>query len=120
MDVVMKGRGDRVAGPTRARMERKLERLSRLDGRLDRIEVEVKRESRGRIGGGHRAEAWCRSGRKTYRAHANGEDVDAAVDLMLERLERQITEAHRRRRPRATTDKRRLPASPSEPSPAPE
>jgi ribosomal subunit interface protein len=112
----MRGRGDRVVGQTRARVERKLERLSRLDGRLDRIEVEVTRESRGRIGGGHRVEAWCRSGRRTYRAHASGEGVEAAVDQMLERLERQISEAHRRRRPRATTDKHAAP----EPSPAPE
>jgi ribosomal subunit interface protein len=116
----MRGRGDRVAGQTRARVERKLERLSRLDGRLDRVEVEVTRESRGRIGGGHRVEAWCRSGRRTFRAHASGEDVDAAVDLMLERLERQITEAHRRRRPRGTTDKHAPPTSQSEPSPAQE
>jgi ribosomal subunit interface protein len=118
MEVVMRGRGERVAGQTRARVERKLEHLSRLDGRLDRVEVEVTRESRGRIGGGHRVEAWGRSGRRTYRAHASGEDVEAAVDLMLERLERQITEAHRRRRPRGTNDKHAPPTS--QPTPAPE
>jgi ribosomal subunit interface protein len=118
MDVVMRGRGDRVAGQTRARLERKLERLSRLDGRLDRVEVEVTRESRGRIGGGHRVEAWCRGGRRTYRAHANGRDVDAAVDLLVERLERQISEDPRRRRARrGAEDKRRPPSSESTTAP---
>ncbi|HEV3475093.1 MAG TPA: HPF/RaiA family ribosome-associated protein [Actinomycetota bacterium] len=120
MDVVMKGRGERVTGQARARLERKLQHLSKLDGRLDRVEVEVTRESRGRIGGGHRAEAWGRSGRRTYRAHASGEDVAAALELMLDRLERQITEAHRRRRARAVAAKRRAPAESRAPIPAPE
>jgi ribosomal subunit interface protein len=121
MDVVMKGRGDRVTGLTRERMERKLEHLSKLDGRLDRVEVEVTRESRGRIGGGHRAEVWCRAGRRTFRAHASGDDVDVAIDRMLDRLGRQITEAHRRRLPRkAGKQVPSLRTSNAEPSPEPE
>ena len=101
MDLVVKGRGERLGGATRARVERKLARLERFDGRLDRIELEVIRETRGRIGGGHRVEASCRSGRRTYRASASGPDVEAAVDRLVERLERQITDNHRRRRTRA-------------------
>jgi ribosomal subunit interface protein len=101
MDVVVKGRGERLEGATRTRVERKLARLERFDGRLDRIELEVIRETRGRIGGGHRVQASCRSGRRTYRASARGPDVEAAVDRLVERLERQITDKHRRRRTRA-------------------
>jgi ribosomal subunit interface protein len=100
MDLVVKGRGDRVAGQTRSRIERKLSRLERLDGQLGRVEVEVIWETRGRIGGGHRVEASCRSGRRVYRSSATGSDVDAAVDRVVERLERQISEAHRKRRSR--------------------
>jgi ribosomal subunit interface protein len=100
MELVWRGRGDRVTGKTRSRLERKLSRLSRLDGRLDRIEVEVIRETRGRIGGGHRVEASCRSGRQVYRASGTGPDVDAAADRLVERLERQIVEDHRKRRSR--------------------
>jgi ribosomal subunit interface protein len=103
MDLVVKGRGDRVTGQTRSRLERKITRLSRLDGRLDRVEVEVIWETRGRIGGGHRVEATCRSGRRTYRASATGRDVEAAVDLLVARLERQITESRRKRRSRLLT-----------------
>jgi ribosomal subunit interface protein len=103
MDLVVKGRGDRITGQTRDVVKRKIERLSRFDGRLDRVEVEVIRESRGRIGGGHRVAASVRAGRRRYRASATGQDVEAAVDRVVDRLERQITEDHRRRRNRLLT-----------------
>ena len=103
MDVVVKARGDRVTGHTRGVLQRKIERLSRFDGHLDRVEVEVIRETRGRIGGGHRVEAFARAGRRTFRASANGQDVEAAVDRVVDRLERQMTEDRRRRRSRLLT-----------------
>jgi ribosomal subunit interface protein len=120
MDLVVKGRGDRVTGQTRGLVERKIERLSRFDGRLDRVEVEVIRETRGRIGGGHRVAASARAGRRTYRASASGQDVEAAVDRVVDRLERQITEEHRRRRSRLLTwasrvKSRRTSSPPTEP-----
>jgi ribosomal subunit interface protein len=102
MEVVVRGRGARVDGQTRARLETKLGRLSRLDGRIDRIEVEVTVETRGRIGGGHRVEASCRSGRRIFRASAAGPDVEAALDLLVGRLERQISDNHRKRRNRTS------------------
>ena len=101
MDVTVRGRRDRVDGEDRAWIERKLERLTRLDARIDRVDVEVTFEPKGRIGGGHRVEASCRSGRTTYRASATGRDVHAAVDGLLERLERQIGDHHRRKRNRS-------------------
>jgi ribosome-associated translation inhibitor RaiA len=100
VDLVVKGRGGRVSGQALLRLERKLDRLSRLDPRLGRVEVEVIREPSARVGGGHRVEALCRSGRKTYRAAANGPDVEAAFVRVLGRLERQIAEAHGKRRTR--------------------
>jgi ribosomal subunit interface protein len=102
MDVVVRGRGARVDAQTKGRLERKLGRLSRLDGRIDRIEVEVTFEPSERIAGGHRIEASCRSGRKTYRAHADGSDVDIALDRLVQRLERQISDSHRKRLNRTT------------------
>jgi ribosomal subunit interface protein len=103
LDLVVKGRGERLGGATRDRVERKLSRLERFDGRLGRIELEVIRETRGRIGGGHRVEASARAGRRTYRASASGDDVEAAVDRLVERLGRQISEDHRKRRSRLLT-----------------
>jgi ribosomal subunit interface protein len=100
MALVVKGRGDRVTERTRSRLARKLARLDRLDPRLGRVEVEIIWEARGRIGGGHRVEASCRSGRRTFRASASGGDVDTAIDRVVERLERQITKDRERRRAR--------------------
>jgi ribosomal subunit interface protein len=102
MDVIVRGKGGRVDGPTREHLEEKLVRLSRLDGRIDQIKVEVTFETRDRIGGGHRVEASCRSGRHTYRAHADGTDVNVALDRLIERLKRQISDHHRRGRHKAS------------------
>jgi ribosomal subunit interface protein len=100
MDLVVKSRGEKLAGATRARVERKLTRLERFDGRLDRVELEVIRETRGRIGGGHRVEASARSGRRVFRASATGDDVESAVDRLVQRLERQISENRGKRKNR--------------------
>jgi ribosomal subunit interface protein len=100
MDLVVKGRGDRVTGRTRSHVARKLARLDRIDPRLGRVEIEVIWEARGRIGGGHRVEASCRSGRRTFRASGSGGDVESALDRVVERLERQITKDRDRRRAR--------------------
>jgi len=102
MDVVVRGKGARVGAQTKARVELKLGRLSRLDARIDRIDVAVTFEPSERIGGGHRIEASCRSGRQTFRAHADGSDVDMALDRLVERLERQISDNHRKKRNRTT------------------
>jgi ribosomal subunit interface protein len=100
MDLVVKGRGDRVSDRTRDRVARKLGRLSRFDPRLERVEVEITLEASRRVNGGHRVEASCRSARRTYRATATGPDVNAALDRLVERLERQMVEDHDRRRHR--------------------
>ncbi len=100
MELVIKSRGEEVGGQTRAHVERKLAHLLRLDAALDYVEIELIREKRGRIGGGHRAEASCRSGRRTYRATASGKDVDRALDRLVGKLERQITDGRGRRRAR--------------------
>jgi ribosomal subunit interface protein len=100
MDVVLKARGEKLTGAARERVERKLSRLERFDGRLDRVELEVIRETRGRIGGGHRVEASARSGRVVFRASATGNDVESAVDRLVRRLERQISEKRGKRKSR--------------------
>lgn len=102
MEVVVRGRGDRIDARTKERLEHKLGRLSRLDARIDRIDVEVTFEANDRIDGGHRLEASARSGRSTYRAHAVGKDVDIALDRLIERLERQISDNHRKGRHKAS------------------
>jgi ribosomal subunit interface protein len=100
MDLVVKGRGDRVPDRTRARLERKLDRLSRLDPTLARLEVELTKEPSPRVKGGHRVDASLRAARATFRATATGTDPESALDLVMTRLERQIMGDHGRRRSR--------------------
>ena len=100
MNLVVKGRGERVSAQTRERLERKLGRLERLATRVDLVEVEVIREASKRVDVGHRVEATCRSARKTFRSHATGRDADEALERAVERLARQVSDEHARRRAR--------------------
>jgi ribosomal subunit interface protein len=100
MDLVLTGRGTRVNEHLRQVTRHKLARLDRIEPRLLRLEVEVVSEKNPRQGGAHRVEAVASTPRKTYRAHADARDVAAALDLVVERLERQIRDHHEKRRAR--------------------
>jgi ribosomal subunit interface protein len=100
MELVLRGRGARVAQRLRQVTEHKLSRLERIEPKLARLEVEVIAEKNPRQGGLHRVEAMAAAPRKTYRAHADAKDVESALDVVAERLERQIRDHHERRRAR--------------------
>jgi ribosomal subunit interface protein len=89
MDLVLKGRGVRVTDHVRRSVEHRLGKLEKLHRRPARVEVEVI-EASPRIDGGHRVEVAYSAGRKTFRAGGSGRDVDAALDQVAERLERQM------------------------------
>jgi ribosomal subunit interface protein len=115
MNLVVKGRGDRVSAQTRQRLERKLGRVERLAPRVDLVEVEIIKEASKRVAGGHRVQATCRAARKTFRAHATGHDLDAALERAVERLARQVSDDHARRRARrnGSAASRRVRSEPS-------
>lgn len=100
MEFVLIGRGERVAQRLRRVTEHKLSRLERIEPKLTRLEVEIFQEKNPRQGGAHRVEAVAATPRKTYRATADAKDVDSALDVVAERLERQIRDHHERRRTR--------------------
>ena len=100
MELVLKGRGSRVPQRLRTIAGHKLGRLERLEPRLTRIEVTVVTERNPRQGGMHRVEVVAATPRKTFHAHADDRSVDSALDLVAERLERQIRDHHERRRAR--------------------
>ena len=100
MELVLTGRGTRVAQRVRQVAEDKLARLERIEPGLTRVEVEVLVEKNPRQGGKHHVEVAASTPRKTYRARADAKDVDAALDTVAERLERQIRDHHERRRTR--------------------
>ncbi|HKN81736.1 MAG TPA: ribosome-associated translation inhibitor RaiA [Actinomycetota bacterium] len=97
MEFVLIGRGERVARRLRQVTEHKLARLERIEPRITRLEVEVIAEKNPRRGGIHRVEAVAAAPRKSYRAHAEAKDVESALDVVAERLERQIRDHHQRR-----------------------
>jgi ribosomal subunit interface protein len=100
MELVLKGRGARVPQRLRTITEHKLGRLERLEPELTRLEVAVVTERNPRQGGMHRIEAVAATPRKSFHAHADDRSVESALDVVAERLERQIRDHHERRRAR--------------------
>jgi ribosomal subunit interface protein len=91
MDLVLKGRGVRITDQIRSTVEHKLAKISRLDPRVRRIEVEVSDERNPKIDGTHAVHVACTSSRHVFRAEGAGHGIDAALDQAVAHLERQIT-----------------------------
>jgi ribosomal subunit interface protein len=100
MDLHLNGRGTRITDRVRRVAEHKLGRLERMEPRLTRLEVEVISEKNPRQGGARRVEAVADTPRKTYRATADAYEIEAALDIVAEKLERQIRDHHKKRRAR--------------------
>lgn len=100
MDLHLNGHGTRVTDRLRQVAEHKLARLERLEPRLTRLEIEVITQKNPRQGGMHRVEAVADRPRKSFRASADAQEVEAALDLVAEKLERQIREHNKKRRAR--------------------
>jgi ribosomal subunit interface protein len=100
MELVLKGRGDKITDQVRAVAEHKLERLARLEHEVTRCEVEITLEKNPRLGGAHHVEVSLDTPRKTFRAAADAKEVGAALDAVAEKLERQIRDHHTKRRSR--------------------
>ncbi|HZP91101.1 MAG TPA: ribosome-associated translation inhibitor RaiA, partial [Actinomycetota bacterium] len=90
MDLVLKARGTRITDHVRNAARRKLSRLERLEPKVTRLELELISEKNPRLGGVRRVEAAFETPRRTFRASAEGSDVDSALDAIAEKLERQL------------------------------
>lgn len=101
MELSLKGRGVPITDQLRRSVERKLSRLARMEPRVVRLEVEVIAERNPRLDGARRIEGALHLPRRTFRAEAEAKDVDGALDVLAERLERQVRDHHERRRRRA-------------------
>lgn len=100
MDLFVRGRGTRITDQMRAAAEHKLGRLERMEPRVTRVEIEVISERNPSLGGRKRVEASLETPRKTFRAHAEANDVGSALDSLAEKLERQLRDYHTKRRTR--------------------
>ncbi|GIU99180.1 MAG: ribosomal subunit interface protein [Actinomycetota bacterium] len=98
MDLVLNGRGARITDRIREVARQKLSRLERMEPRVTRLQVEIISERNPRLGGAHRVEAAFDTPRRTFRAHADAPDVEAAFDVLVEKLERQIRDHREKRR----------------------
>lgn len=98
MEVVLKGRGERITDPVRDMVDRKVRKLSRLEPRAVRVEVEIIPERNPRLDGAKRVEARLDIPKKSFRAHAEDRDLETAVDETVERLERQLRDFRGKRR----------------------
>ena len=97
MDLSFTGRGVPVSDDIRRQAEHKLARLERLEPRTMRLDLEFVAEHHPKPDGRKLIKAALKIPRKTFRAHAEAEDVLTALDHVAEKLERQIRDHHGRR-----------------------
>ena len=91
MELTLNARGLHLTDQHRRAIEHRAAKLGRRPrpGIL-RVEVEIIHEPTPRIDGGHRVQMACETPRRTFRAEATGDTVDAALDVAFARIERQI------------------------------
>ena len=97
MQVTVKGKNTGVPEKLRARAERKLAKLQRFDDRILAMDVEFSEERNPRVADPHRVEVTLTTRSGLVRAHANASDPAAAVDQVVDRLERQVKKRKGRR-----------------------
>ena len=97
MHVTVKGRNTEVSRALRARAERKLSKVQRFDGRILAMDVEFSEERNPRIAGTHHVEVTLTGPHQVVRAQASATDPTAALDQVVERLQRQVKERKDRR-----------------------
>jgi putative sigma-54 modulation protein len=97
MQVTVKGKNTTVPEKVRARAERKLAKLQRFDDRILAMDVEFSEERNPRVADPHRVEVTLTTKAGLVRAHANATDPAAAVDQVVDRLERQVKKLKGRR-----------------------
>ena len=97
MQVTVKGKNTSVPEKVRARAERKLAKLLRFDDRILAMDVEFSEERNPRVADPHRVEVTLTTKSGLVRAHANATDPAAAVDQVIDRLQRQVKKLKGRR-----------------------
>ena len=98
MDMTFTGRGVQVTDRIRATAEQRLAVLGRMEPRATSLEIELIDEHHPRPSGLKRAEISLKIPRKTFRAHAEAQDVPTAIDRARDKLERQLRDHHGRKK----------------------
>jgi ribosomal subunit interface protein len=91
VELTLNGRGLHLTDQHRRAIEHHVAKLGRRPRpSILRVEVEIIHETTPRIGGGHRVQMACETPRRTFRAEATGDTVDAALETAFARIERQL------------------------------
>ena len=98
MDLVVKGRGTKVSNRAREMVERKMERLERHAPGVQRVEMVLIEEPTPRVDGGHRVEGTAIAPHRRFHASAAGPNVEALVDKVIHKLDRQLHDHQGKRR----------------------
>src|SRR6266540_141383 len=90
MQVTVKGRNTDVPEKLRAHAQQKLTKVERFDDRILAMDVEFSEERNPRVAEPHKVEVTVTTKSRLVRAQARAADPAAAVDQVIDRLERQI------------------------------
>jgi len=109
MDITFKGRHTTVPERFRQHAEVKLNKISKLDQKAIRVDVEVSKENSRQSDQRERVELTIRSRGPAIRAEAAADDRYTALDLAFAKLESRLRRASDRRKGRRTTETVRSP-----------
>jgi putative sigma-54 modulation protein len=115
MRLQVKAHHGHVTDPVRAYAEKRLSKLDRRLHDLTLVEVTLSQEHNPSISDDHSAEAVVYTKGPTIVARGSGQTYEAAIDLLVEKLERQVE----RYRDKRTHEPRRSAQKQPEPPPVP-
>jgi putative sigma-54 modulation protein len=97
MQLQVKGKNVEVSDSIRAYAETKLRKLERQLADPTKVELELSAERNPSIAASHVAEATIWTKGPTLRARESATDVRASIDLLVDKLERQVTRYREKR-----------------------
>lgn len=118
MDIQVKGRNVAVSDETRARLERRLEKVARQVSPLARVEFELWEERNPSVAAKDVAEATLHLKGVTLRARECTPDMQRSLTLVVEELARQV-KRHRDKRRRRREQRAAAAAAPALQQPLP-
>jgi putative sigma-54 modulation protein len=98
MQLQVKGKNVEVSESMRRYAETKLRKLDRLLADPTKVELELTVEKNPSIAESHVAEATVWTKGPTLRARESATDMRASIDLLVDKLERQVTRYREKRR----------------------
>lgn len=110
MQLQVKGKNVEVAPSIRLYVEEKVGKLSKQLPELTQVEVELSTEKNPSIAACHIAEATIWTKGPTLRARESSTDMKAAIDELVDKLERQVKRYREKRR---EEPRRHVPAEPT-------